>query len=73
MFERNLERLEEWAIRNVAKFNEHKCKVLHLGVTSPLGQHWMGALLTVSAGKDGASWWAVVKQESGAHTGSHEG
>lgn len=34
----NLDRLEECADRNLTKVNRDKCKVLHLGRTSPLQQ-----------------------------------
>lgn len=47
------------------EFNEDKCKVLHLGVTSPLGQyHIEGGLLTLPAGLDGGS---VAEQDPREH------
>lgn len=35
MLFRETERLERWSFANYAKFNESKCKVLHLGQGSP--------------------------------------
>ena len=32
--QRELDRQEEWAVRNLTKFNKDKCQVLHLGLTS---------------------------------------
>jgi len=44
---RDLDRLEEWASRNVMNFHKDKFKVLHLGRTKPLqqsrqGNDWLG-------------------------------
>ncbi|GAB0184910.1 mitochondrial enolase superfamily member 1 [Grus japonensis] len=39
----DLDRLEEWANKNLMKFNKDKCKVLHLGKHNPGVQHRMGS------------------------------
>lgn len=39
----DLDRLEEWANKNVRKFSKGKCKVLHLGMHNPGVQHKLGS------------------------------
>ncbi|GAB0186054.1 mitochondrial enolase superfamily member 1 [Grus japonensis] len=39
----DLDRLEEWADKNLMKFNKDKCKVLHLGKHNPGAQHGLGS------------------------------
>ncbi|GAB0181976.1 hypothetical protein GRJ2_000662900 [Grus japonensis] len=39
----DLDRLEEWANKNLMKFNKDKCKVLHLGKHNPGAQHKLGS------------------------------
>ena len=55
----DLERLEEWANKNLMKFNKGKCKVLHLGKHNPGVQHRLGStwLESSSVERDAGSWW----------------
>ncbi|GAB0179404.1 mitochondrial enolase superfamily member 1 [Grus japonensis] len=39
----DLDRLEEWANKNLMKFSKDKCKVLHLGKHNPGVQHSLGS------------------------------
>ena len=39
----NLDRLEEWANKNLTKFNKGKYKVLHVGKNKPRVQHRLGS------------------------------
>jgi len=40
--QRGLNRLEKWAGRNLLKFKEEKCKVLHLKRNNPRHQYMLG-------------------------------
>ncbi|KAK4818046.1 hypothetical protein QYF61_004573 [Mycteria americana] len=43
VIQKDLNRLEKWADRNLTKFNKERCKVLHLGRNNILHQYMLGA------------------------------
>ncbi|PKU38866.1 rna-directed dna polymerase from mobile element jockey-like [Limosa lapponica baueri] len=50
--QRDLDRPEYWAERNLTKFHKGKCRVLHLGRNNPMHQHRLGADLLESSSEE---------------------
>ncbi|GAB0182615.1 mitochondrial enolase superfamily member 1 [Grus japonensis] len=55
----DLDRLEEWANKNLMKFNKDKCKVLHLGKHDPGVQHRLGFTWLKSSSVEMDLWFLV--------------
>lgn len=66
--QRNLNRMEKWADKNLLKFNKENCKVLHLRRNNPMHKYMVG-LIGEQLGKGGP--WSSGEQQADREPAMH--
>jgi len=59
--QRDLDKLKKWADRNLLKFNESKCKILHQDWNNPMQQYrpWHTVYEEALQQRTWSSWWTT--------------